>query len=774
MFNIHFKTIIRNLRKTPALTAIKITGLAIGITCTILVYVFVNNEFSYDKFHLHANNIYRVAIEGHLGNTEINQAYSCAPLPKALYTECPEIESIVRIAGYGSRLKYGDKVFFENNQIMADSSFFSVFSHTFIEGNPKTALSDPNTMVITESFAKRVFGNEMPIGKSILHEDRNVTVTGVIKDVPKNSHLQFDFIFSVITFTDYIENNNWYNNNFRTYIRLKDGFDYKTTEAKFPEILKKYTGNTSTYESFTTNGNYWHFYLQPLTSIHLNSDISGEFEANGDKKYVQIFILIGIFILLIACVNYMNLTTARSSNRANEIGIKKVVGSSKRFLIAQFLTESVLVTFVSLLFALVLVKIIIPHMGTLLNRELNFSLAQNWFFLPILLGIALFVGIAAGSYPAFFLSNLKPVLVLKGKTSTGNKSTRFRNGLVIFQFSISVVLIVATIIINKQLNYIKNDRLGFNKEHVLVIKNRFLLDCNNELVREELNKIPGVKKVCLSHSLPGRNHNNWGMRAEGIENLFTLNVCGVDQSFLEVMDLKMVKGRFFNDSIESDRAGMVINESAAKLFPDDQILGNKLNGGRYTIIGVTEDYHYESMHQKVRPMALLYTGGSGGLYANYISIRTMNAEVADILKKTEQFWNRHSQGSVMEYTFLDEDYGRLYDNEQQTSKLFTIFSVLAIIIACLGLIGLSTFMIEQRIKEIGVRKVNGAKIFEIVKMLNLDFAIWVIIAYVISCPLAYWGINSWLNTFAYRTKIGWFAFLIAGSVALAIALLTVS
>jgi putative ABC transport system permease protein len=740
-----------------------------------MVFTYVKNEYSYDKFHANSDRIYRAAITGLLGTTVIEQAYTCAPLPRALYAECPEVESVVRVTGYGSILTYGDKVFFENDQIMADSSFFQVFSFPIIEGDPNKALSEPNTMIITESFAKKYFGDENPIGKSIIHgDDRSVRVTAVIKDIPENLHIKFDFIFSLITFSDYANNDQWYNNNIRTYILLKKGFDYKKTEAKFAGILEKYTGNGDTFNAFTKNGNYWHFYLQPLSKIHLTSNLSGEFEANGDLKYVHIFILIGIFILIIACVNYMNLTTARSANRANEIGIKKVVGSSKGLLIGQFLTESVLVSFCSMLLGLILAKFCLPYFADVLNRDLSFPLLDNLYIIPILLGLTLVVGFISGSYPAFYLSSLKPVSVLKGKISTGNKSLFFRNALVIFQFSISVILIAATIIINKQLNYIKNERLGFDKENVLVIENRFLLDVDNAFLKEELQKNINIENVALSHTIPGRGHNNWGMSADGIENLFTLNVCGCDPNFKEVMGLEMIEGRFFNDSISSDNSAMILNETAAKLFNwEDGPVGKRISD-TYNVIGIVKDYHYESMHQKVRPMALLYSGVVAGLSANYILIKTKNNNIPSVIADVEKFWNQHTDGSAMKYTFLDTDYGKLYDNEQQTSSLFMIFSILAILIACLGLIGLSTYMIEQRIKEIGVRKVNCAKIIEIVKMLNLDFATWVIIAYVISCPMAYWAINSWLDSFAYHTEIGWMAFLVAGIFAFTIAILTVS
>ncbi len=775
MFKIHLKTIIRNLFKSPVVSGIKIFGLTIGFACSIMVFIFVNYEYSFDKFNKDANRIYRVAISGILGETVIDQTYSCAPLPRALYAECSEVESVVRITTYGAKLKYGDKVFFESNDIMADSTLFDIFTFPFVEGNPQKSLTEPNTMVITESFAKKIFGNEDPMGKTIIHDDNLAfKVTGVIKDIPKNSHFTFHYVISLVTFRDFSQNDRWYNNSFRTYIRLAKGFDYKKTEAKFPGILEKYTGETDTYRNFTQGDNYWHFYLQPLTDIHLNSDLSGELQPNGNKKYVQIFILIGIFILLIACVNYMNLTTARASNRANEIGIKKVVGSSKRFLVIQFLTESVMFSVISLLFALVLVQILLPLFGHVLDRDLSFPLFNNPYLFPGLLGIAIFIGLFAGSYPAFILSRLKPVSILKGRNSSGAKSAVFRNALVILQFSISVILIAATILINKQLTFIKNDRLGFNKENVLIIENRYLLNTSDKIIREEISKIPNVKQVSLAHTIPGRDHNNWGMNAEGIDHIFTLNVCGCDCNFLDVLNLHMTKGRFFSDSIASDAQGIILNEAAANLFnwPDGP-LGKRIDN-QYRVIGVVEDYHYESMRQKIRPMALLYLRGVSGLNPNYILIKTDNKDVAGIIKGVEKFWNQNTDGSAMNYTFLDEDYDKLYHNEQQTSQLFLIFSILAILIACLGLVGLSTFMIEQRIKEIGVRKVNGARIIEVVQMLNIDFAIWVIIAYVISCPLAYWLISKWLNTFAYHTRITWWAFLTAGILAIFIAILTVS
>ena len=772
MIKINFKFIFRNIFKSPVLSGIKIFGLTIGIACGILVYLYVKHEFSYDNFHKNADRIYRVAVEGLIGNTEIHQTYTCAPLPGGLYNDFPEIEYVVRISKNQMTTRYGDKSFLEKDVLFADSTLFNVFTFPMIKGNPDKALVNPNSVVLTESTAKKYFGDEDPVNKTIiLGIDMNATVTGIIKDVPKNSHVDFDYIISLNTF-DYSRSDYWWNNNFQAYILLKENTDYKQIDAKFPAFVEKHLFSGDDYNDWVMKGNLWEYYLQPLTSIHLNSDLSGELKPNGNIKYVKLFIIIGIFILLIACVNYMNLTTARSSNRANEIGIKKVNGSYKKNLILQFISESTLIAVIATIFALILVKIIIPFYNNLLNVSLDFSFFNNLTLIPLLILLTLIVGVISGSYPAFYLSSLKPVRILKGGTSFGSKKSNFRNLLVVLQFTISVALIVGTIFINKQLNFIKNERLGFNKDQILVINNRWLLEKNDDLLKQELLKSSYIDKVTFSHAIPGSHHNNIGHSAEGVEGWFTLNLCYCDADYLDIMQLKMADGRFFSDEMGTDNDAIIINEAAQKLLGyEDGAIGKKISGK--TVIGIVKDYHYESMHQKIRPEAL-YKLNNRSWRSNFISIKTTTSNVANVIKDVKKFWEENANGITLNYSFLDEDYDKLYRNEQQTSSLFLVFSILAIFIACLGLIGLSAYNIEQRLKEIGVRKVIGARNNEIVTMLNWEFSKWVVISYVIACPLAYYFIKRWFQSFAYHINIDWWVFGLGGIIALCIAILTVS
>lgn len=774
MFRINFNPILRNMRKTPWLTGIKISGLVIGITCSILVYLFVSHELSYDKFNINNDRIYRIAVKGLIGNTDIHQTYTCAPLPKALYNEFPEIESVVRLSKSYYKVKYRANVFYEKNTMMADSTLFDIFTLPLVKGNARKALSEPNSVVVTESYAKKVFKGEDPMGQTlILNDELTCKVSGIMKDIPENSHFHFDFVVSLIT-EDYSNSTSWWNNNFQTYILLKKGSDPKQLEAKFPGFVSKYLFERSSYSDWTSKGNKWIYYLQPLTSIHLNSDLSGELEPNGNLDYVRMFIIVGIFILFIACVNYMNLTTARASNRANEIGIKKVIGSGKSILARQFMGESVLVTVISLIIAILLVKIVLPLFNHLLDKNLHFSLFMHYAIIPTLLTFGVVVGVISGSYPAFYLSSINPIKVLKGGHWSGTKNSGFRNLLVIVQFTISVALIVGTLIINKQLNFIKNERLGFDKDQVLVVKNRLLINKDDKVLRDELMQSPYISDVSFSHTIPGGLHNNIGFSAEQIDGWFTMNVCVCDAEYKKVMSLQMAEGRFFSDEIESDKNAIVINEATAKLcgYPDGSV--GKTFSEKYKVIGVVKDYHYESMHQKVRPMVLINARNKNWMNPDYMSVKLKGEHLASSINFIRKIWDENSNGYPFEYTFLDASYDQLYKNEQQTSSLFLVFSVLAIFIACLGLIGLSSFVIERRIKEIGVRKVNGAKIQEVMALLNKDFIKWVVVAFITAYPIAWYAMHKWLENFAYKTELSWWIFALAGSIALIIALLTVS
>ncbi len=777
MFRNYLKTSLRNLLKYKGYSFINITGLTIGITCSVLILLWVNNELSYDRFHENSDRIYRVDVRAVWGDTKIRQAFTPALLTPTMRKDFPEMEEGVKISKWGgTTIICDDRTFNEDGILAVDSTFFDVFSFGLVKGDRNNVLKEPNSVVLTVSTADRLFGTEDPVGKIILIDsDRQFTVTGIAENVPANSHFHFDYLLSLNTF-EYNRSRNWFANNFRTYILLREGADYRQLDAKFPDFVSRYLFEGGNYEEWAANGNFWEFYLQPLTDIHLNSHLSGEFEPNGNKAYVYIFFIVAMFILAIASINFVNLTTARSANRAKEVGIRKVVGSVRQQLIQQFLGESILISTLSVTLSVIAVKVLLPYFSNLVGTHLEFNILQEVLILPGLIISALALGIFSGIYPAFFLSSFKPAAVLKGKVREGVKNSVLRNGLVIFQFAISVVLIICTLIVFKQLEFLQNEKLGFEKEQVIVVKNgREVRDQMNPF-REKLLQHPGIKIVSASHTLPGRFLNNILFNPEGEESL-TLNIISCDEDFLESLKMEMDKGRFFSKDFPTDSSAIIINQTAARLLNWDEPLGKQFSGfGRQamTVIGVIKDFHYASMRQEIRPMALIPLGINNGWNTNYVSIRVQIEDIPGTIGYIKKTWDSFVPEMTFEYSFLDEDFNSLYNNEQRTGRVFTVFMLLAVFIACLGLFGLASFMAEQRTKEIGIRKTLGASVSHIAMMLSGDFLKWIIISNIIAWPIAWYGMNTWLQDFAFRIRISFWFFLIAGVAALAFALLTVS
>lgn len=777
------KATLRSFMKNFGFSLINILGLSIGLACSVLIMVFVWHELSYDRYNLKADRIFRIAQKALIGNTQINQTWTPAPMPAALYKEFPEIEAVTRITDTGNQtVTYDNKVFIEKRGWIADSSMFDVFTFHFVKGNSKCALNKPNKIIITESMAQKYFGKEDPIGKVLNMNDNyttlNLEVSAVIQDIPENSHFHFDFVISMVSFKGFYDSQEWFNNNFFTYFVLQKGFNVKDLEAKIPSFTNKYLFDGKYEEMKAKRSGYWEIYLQPLLDIHLNSDITGEFEPNGRKSYVYIFFVVAIIILLIACINFMNLNTAKSSARSKEVGVRKVVGARRRSLIIQFIGESILISFIALIIGMALAETLLPAYGSLVGRHLEIHYFNNYYVLPLLILLATVVGIISGSYPAFFLSSFKPVNVLKGKLKGGAKLPWLRNTLVVVQFTISIVLIIGTLLIYKQLNYLQNERLGFDKEKVIVLKNPFALGNNSKVFKEELKKYEGVEDVTFSTKIPGKMFNNMGYGSDGKES-FTLNLCVCDPGFINVMKLEMVDGRFFSDEFLTDTTAIIINESAVKLLdwkdPIGKIIfdfGHKVT--HFKVVGVVKDFYYESKHQKVRPMALFKLNGAYTYSASYISVRVKSNRIADVLKFMNNSWKRYANGLPLEYTFLNDEYDILYKNEKQTKQLFIAFSILAIFIACLGLLGLSSYIAEQRTKEIGIRKVMGASVSTITYILSANFTKWVLISNLVAWPIGYYLMNKWLEDFAYRVSMSWWMFVVAAMLSIIIALLTIS
>ncbi len=784
MIKNYFKIAIRNIIKHKSFSFINILGLAIGIACSILILLFVTNELSYDKFHEKADRIYRIAVRASIGDTKINQTYSSSITFQKLLEDFPEIENGVKFLKIGRVPVILDKkTFYESRFYAVDSTFYDVFTIPLIQGNPKTVLSNPNTMVVSKNTAIKYFGNTDAVGKVLIADfgpegSIDFKITGVSENVPDNSHFHYDLLVSSASFPTYINDPGWSSNNFISYVVLKKGTSKEGVEEKLKEFTRKYMGGER-FDKWVAQGNFWEYYLQPVTKIHLNSDLNGEFEANGNETYVYIFSVISIIILLIACINFMNLSIAKSSLRAKEVGLRKVVGSSRNKLMRQFLSESVLLSYISLALGIVIVEILLPLYRNLIGRQLEIHYFDNFVVIPSLLAFGLIVGIISGSYPAFFLSSFKPITVFKGNLGSSKGSSWLKNVLVVFQFTISIFLIIGTLVVYQQLKFFQNQKLGFEKDQVLVVSNPGSLGNNIIPFKEALRKFSSVMDVSGSNTLPGKGFSNIGFGAEAVDQSFTLNLCVCDYDFLKTLKLKLAQGRFFSRDFVSDSNAAVLNEKAVELLGWDNPIGKRINNwaqnrGNFVVIGVIKDYHYESLHHKIRPMALFL---SGGYYTNVercISVRLNSENISGTIKYIENTWNNFAQNMPFEYSFLDEDFDNLYINEKQTRKLFTIFSCLAIFIACLGLFGLVSFIADRKTKEIGIRKVLGASVSGIVTILNKSFIKLVLIANFIAWPAAWYAMNRWLQNFAYRIKLSWWMFVLAALISLMIALITVS
>ena len=785
MLKNYIKVALRNLIKQKGFSIINIVGLATGIACSTLIFIFVTHELSYDTFHEKADRIYRLAVRASIGDTKIHQTYSSSITFKQLLEDFPEIETGIKFLKLGrTPVKYEEKIFHEDRFYAVDETFFEVFSIPLIQGDPQSVLTDPNQMVITKDTALKYFGTTDAVGRILRidsvrgQENIDAEITGVSENVPANSHFHYDLLLSSATFPANTNDPGWTSNNFISYIVLKEGASAEWMEEKLKDFTRKYMGGEQ-FDAWVAKGNFWEYFLQPITKIHLTSDLNGEFEANGNETYVFIFSLVSIIILLIACINFMNLSTAKSSLRAKEVALRKVVGSSRTRLIIQFISESVFLSYISLAIGILAVISLLPLYNRLIGKHLGLQIFNNPLVIPLLLALGLFVGVISGSYPAFLLSSFKPITVLKTQSDTRRGGAWLRNMLVVFQFTISVFLIIGTLVVDRQLKFFQNKKLGFNKEQVLVIQNPGSLGDNIIPFKESLRKSSRIIDVSGSNSLPGRSFSNIGFGAEGVDENFTLNLCVCDYDFASTLELELAQGRFFSKEFASDSHAAVLNEKAAELLAWEDPIGKRINNwgnnrGDFTVIGVIKDYHYESLHQEIRPMALFL---SGGYYTNterYISVRLNTENLSESIRSIKGTWDDFARNTPFEYSFLDQDFDNLYLNEKQTRKLFSIFSFLAIFIACLGLFGLASYTADRRTKEIGIRKVLGASTVNIIGHLNKGFIRWVFIANFIAWPTAWFVMNRWLQNFSYRIGLTWWMFALAAALSMLIAMMTVS
>ncbi|HMJ48857.1 MAG TPA: ABC transporter permease [Ferruginibacter sp.] len=786
MINNFFKIAIRNLLKNKVFSLINIAGLAIGLACFLLIALFVTDELSYDKYNKKADRIYRVDAEIKFGGNELKLAVSSDPMGPTLKKDYPEVEQYARIYNDGNELiKKGNEFINEQNIVHADSTLFDVFTLPALYGDTHTALNEPNTVVITRSMSEKYFGTINAVGK-IIEKDKNpYKVTAIIKDIPQNSHFHFNMIFSM----DNIDYGwgNYLSNNFQTYIVLRKGTDYKAFNKNFEQVIDKYLlpqakqfMQIGSMEEFKKTGNKLFYYLTPLTDIHLHSDLTAELSPNGNIQYVYIFSAVALFILLIACINFMNLSTARSANRAREVGIRKVLGTQRKNLIIQFLFESFIMAVISMIFALSIAYLVLPLFNEIAGKQM---LLKDFFTGKALLFIILLpvvVGIFAGFYPAFFLSGFRPIEVLKGKLNLGSKNFSMRSVLVVFQFATSIILIIGTIIIYKQLNYIQTKKVGFNKDQVLIINNAYSLDKNINAFKNEMLSTKGVSSGTISGFLPvnsSRNDNSFSKSpVMDTKNALSMQVWRVDYDYMKTLGIELANGRNFSKEFGSDSTAMILNESAAKILSDEDAIGKKVystlddrSNKYFTVIGVMKNFNFESLRQNIGPLCLIL-----GTHRGLVSFKASAAELPGVLASAEKNWKAMAPGMPFSYDFLDESFDAMYRSEMRIGKIAMIFSMLAIFIACLGLFGLATFMAEQRTKEIGIRKVLGASVQVIVQLLSADFVKLVLIAFCIAVPIGWWFMHKWLEDFAYRINIGWWIFLAAGAMALMVALITVS
>jgi ABC-type antimicrobial peptide transport system permease subunit len=763
MIKNYFKIALRNIKRNSTYSILNISGMAIGMASAILILLWVQDEWSFDRNFRNANELFRV-IENQNLTTGGNSLIVPVPgaLAHALKEEYPEIIRAVRLCPNPLTLqKKGE--FIEETVISTDKDFLKMFGIRFIRGDINTALDDPHSIVITEETAKKYFGNEEALGKTVASRGFNVTVTGVVKSMPENSHIQFNILIPVEWLSLLAAHTDGWNERFNTYIELKKGTESKILEAKIHDFIKRHNKESNS-----------EIFLQNIKKVHLYS--LGKYFADsygtGDITYVRILSMIAVFILIIACINFLNLSTAQSSRRAREIGVRKVAGANKRKIVIQFLGESLLIVLVAHVIAMILVELLLPGFNSLIGKQLFVNYQSAGLYIG-LITVVLFCGLLAGSYPAFYLSSLKPLDVIKGVINKNPGNTGFRRSLVIFQFSLSILLIICTLIVKTQLKYIQNKNLGFNKDNI----GYFMFptrpdDPKLETFKKELSNNPDILSVTRAwnpfYNEGTMNGFSWAGKKESDDIYF--HMIGADVDYARTYKLEIKEGRFFSSEFSTDNTAIVINEEAAKILGFRNPIGEIITtsrGSKLNIIGVVKDFHIQSLHYKIGPL-IMQTGSSNNFY-----IKMKPNKIISTVESVKKTYKSFDPGLPIDFHFLDDDYDNLYRTEQRMGKIFSYFSFLAIIISCLGLIGLSSFMTERRSKEIGIRKINGAKSFEIFFLLSIEYILWVLISIVIANPIAWYFMHKWLQKFAYRIEIRWWVFALTGAIVLVVALLTV-
>ncbi len=786
MFRNNLIIALRTLAKQKGFTFINIIGLAIGLTACILILLWVQDELSYDRYHQNANRLYIVGLDAKLGNQEFNAPSTPTPLAFTMVEEFDQVEQATRLLQSRQTIvKYKDRIFSENKFYYADSTFLEMFTFPLIHGNPNTVLDRPNTVVITEKIATKYFGREDPLGKTLkINNQTDLEITGICKEVPHNSHIRFEFLASYSPLQN-DPHTAWGSNNIITYVLLKESYQPEDLNENFRLLLDTYFGpliemvmNIS-LDEFYKGGNRYYYFLESIKDIHLQTRMSEGFEGNSKMIYVYVLSIIAFFILVIACFNFINLSTARSSLRAKEVGIRKVLGSNRKLLIYQFLGESMLLSFIAMLIAALFVELLLPQFNQLSQKELTFQIFRNPLILPSIFGLTLFSGLVAGSYAAFIQSSYNVMEVLKGIFSTGMKSGSLRNALVVFQFSVSVFLIICTFTVFSQIRYIHNKDLGFKADQVLIVNKIDLLNSQQDVFKQRIQNIPGITSVSISRNIPGRGFSGNGILIEGgiISEVHILGRFLADYDILETFELTLLEGRYFSPDRPGDSIALVINESAVQSLTLNDPLNQRLlepADSNFTrpIIGIVKDFHFSSLHDNIRPLAMeIIPSQSVG---RYLVINASGTQQQQIIHSVRKVWEDMVIDQPFDYFFMDDDFYRVYKQEQRLGTLYTLFSVLAVFIACLGLFGLTSFITEQKTKDIGIRKAMGADVTGIVFLLSKEFNKWVLLANLFAWPAAYFLMKNWLQNFAFKVNLSLVYFLAAALITLVIALLTVS
>jgi putative ABC transport system permease protein len=783
-----FKIAIRNIWNRKFFSLINIIGLTIGIACFFLIIINVRDEFSYDDFHENKDRIYRIALERIYPDNVV--FYSVIPfsIGEAMQADFPEVENMTRLLAPRQSVvfRYDDKTYEEDKILFAEPNFFDVFSIPLIEGDPEKVFSTQNSIIMTREKALKYFADEDPIGKILTIPQGELMVSGVMENVPKNSHLGFDFLVSM-TLTGIQNQPNYVSFAVHTYIVVKEGTFPGVIEEKMPALVERYAAGQiqaqtgQSFAEYTAAGNGYNYFLQPIRDIHLHSNLTSEIKPNGNITYVYVQIAIAFFLITIACINFMNLATAQSTSRAREVGIRKIVGSTRGSLIRQFLFESVMVSLISLVLAMVLIQLILPTFNQLTQKELELKNLLDPFNIFLFLFIGIAVGLFAGIYPSFVLSAFRPVTVLKGRFTTSRIGIRLRNALVVFQFALSIILISMTLLVFMQMRFIRNRDLGFDKQNVLVVERAFTLENRGEAFKQELRSIPEVVDAAGSNTLvQGGYYFGVFFRSARNPEVKTTRAMVIDQDFVRTMGLKIVDGRGFSKEFNDER-NIIINESTIKEFGWNDPIGMKVTllgdeedqTGEYTIVGVVKDFHYDSLHKDIDSFVLMSYPKEQRIFTN-INIRIGPENIPETVAAIREKWAQLSPQQPFSYFFLEDRLNNLYSNERTSGQIFNIFSVLAIVIACVGLFGLSAFIAAQRTKEIGIRKVLGSTGSRIVVLLSKDFAKLVLFAFIVAVPISYYVMTRWLQNFAYRTDIQFWIFLLAGLAAVLVAQLTIS